>query len=208
VHGVSTARASEADRADARRHVPGLHGAPFALVLGRLDPVKGQDVALEAFARAASEDLHLVLAGSVTDPEFAAEVTARACSIPRVHVVAGVAPAVARALLAEATIVIVPSRAEAFGIVLLEAWAEGTPALYADVGGLAELGRDAGDDFGRVATPTPDSFAAALRRALESPTALAREAARGPERVRPYGWDSVAARVAASYERATRGELP
>lgn len=204
-HGVRTDPATAAERRQARRAVPGLGDAPFACVIGRLDPVKGQDLALAAFERdAQTAGLHLVLAGADTDRAFAQALRARAARLPaRVHLVGGVSPAVARALLAEARVALLPSRAEAFGIVLLEAWAEGTPALFSDVGGLADLARGNEVRAGSVPAVTEEGWAAALRAFLTSPAALEEEARRGPARVAArYGWRGVAERLAGAYDRA------
>lgn len=42
---------------------PELHGKKYLLFLGRIHPKKGCDLLLEAFAKVAREDLHLVMAG-------------------------------------------------------------------------------------------------------------------------------------------------
>jgi glycogen(starch) synthase len=184
--------------------VPGLGSAPFAVVVARIDRGKGQDVAIEAFARAAIPDLHLVLAGAATDPAFAAELRAQAVAVgPRVHLIGGVEPRTARALLAEATVVLIPSRAEPFGIVLLEAWAEGAPALFADIDGLSDIAREAGATFGAVSGHAAGTWAERLRAALNDDRGLEQERRLGPDRVgRRYSWRALAERTAAAYQRA------
>lgn len=203
-HGVIAARATAEERAQVRCSIAGLGDAPFACVLGRLDPVKGQDLALAAFEHAAPANLHLVLAGAPTHADFARALSDRAARSPgRVHVTGGITPRAARALLAEATLVLVPSRAEAFGLVLVEAWAEGVPVLFSDVGGLVDLARDNDIRTGRVTHDDVDAWTEALRGAIAAPAALADEARRGPARVAAhYAWPAVAQRIAAAYERA------
>lgn len=204
-HGIRTARATPAEREAARRAVGGLGDAPFACVVGRLDPAKGQDLALGAFERVAHPSMHLVLVGSATDASFARALQDRAAraGAARVHLTGGVPPRTARALLAAARLALVPSRAEAFGLVLLEAWAEGTPALFSDVGGLSDLGRDNGMDLGRVAPVDEDGWTASLERVLAHPEALEEEAAKGPDVAARYSWRSVAERIAAAYDRVS-----
>lgn len=219
-HGVSPSRVTAHDRARAREWLAGRvaadapPGTPldasarFVLVVGRLDAPKGQDAALEAFLRLDRPDLRLVFAGPEVDARFASELRARASRAPgRVHLVGGVAPDLARALMAEAELVLVPSRAEPFGIVLLEAWAEGAPALFSAVGGLADLAHDNDAAWGSVACAPGrepvDAWTERLREALVDADGRARERRDGPARVASrYTWRALAERTAEGYERA------
>jgi glycosyltransferase involved in cell wall biosynthesis len=225
VHGVAPSVVTAPARAVARASIPGLGDAPYALVVGRLDAPKGQDLALEAFLRVADPRVHLVLARPAVDASFAKRLRARADaanvvnvrnglngmigSIPRVHFAGGVAPAVARALMAEAELVLVPSRAEPFGIVLLEAWAEGTPAAFSAVGGLADLARDNDAGWGAVDAPTVDAWSTRLAALLADADGRALERREGPTRVaRRYTWRALAERTADAYERAIASRRP
>ena len=201
--GIATTRASDEARASIRARVPGLGAAPFVAVVARLERAKGQDVGVRAFLRAAPPGTHLVLAGASMDATFARELHALAATDPRVHVLGSVAPEVARALIAEAVLVLIPSRAEPFGLALLEAWAEGTPALFAGVGGLVDIAARAGGESGRVDEPTEERLGDRLGRALGDTTWRAREAELGPERVaRHFTWRALAREIAASYDAA------
>lgn len=202
-HGVQMQRSSERARAAARALIPGVGDDPFILVLGRVDPVKGQDLALRAYLSQKGPRAHLVLAGSVTDPDFDGSVRRLSAERPsHVHFLEGVAPDIARALLAEAMLALVPSRAEAFGLVLLEAWAEGTPALFSNVGGLRGISERAGLTFGQV-EPTVEAWTLALKEALGRESWLVQESKEGPLRVRrDYSWRAVAERIARAYRRA------
>ena len=201
-HGVNLQRATEEARRTARAAVPGLGGAPFAVVIARLDRAKGPDLAIRAFLGGAPEAMHLVLAGSVSDPAYAEEVKAQALAAgPRVHVLGGVTPGTARALLAEATLAMVPSRSEPFGIVLLEAWAEGTPAVFSDVGGLGDIARRTGGTWGLVDIGNEDVFAAKVRSALADGAAMTRERDDVRTRVaKHYTWRALAERIVAGYD--------
>jgi len=172
-------------------------------VVGRLDRAKGQDLAISAFRRAAPSGWHLVLAGAPTDAPFARELEVRAKTLaPRVHLLGGVSPAVARALLVEASLVLIPSRNEPFGIVLLEAWAEGSAALYSDLGGLAEVSRRVASTFGRVAEPREDAWVEKIRSVLADPASVEAERRAAPERVaEQFSWRAAARRIADAYGR-------
>jgi len=203
-HGVSSERASTQARQDARAGIPGLGHAPFVVMVGRLDRGKGQDIAVEAFLRAAPQPMHLVLAGAATDEVFARQIGAMAAAASgRVHAVGGVTPATARALLAESVLALIPSRAEPFGIVLLEAWAEGTAALFSNVDGLADIARDSNAPFGIVRANDEACWARRLDQVLGDPVELDRERRAGPARVaRDYCWSALATRTAAAYRTA------
>jgi len=203
-HGINPSQAARGERRDARASVPGLGDARYAIIVARLDRAKGQDVAIEAFARSAPVDMHLVLAGAAVDPTFEHQLRALAARTPRVHVLGGVPPRTARALLAEATLALVPSVAEPFGLVLLEAWAEGTPALASAVGGLQDIARTAGAEAILV-RGGPEAWGARMAEWLADDRILARERHEGPGRVaRSYSWRALAEQTVAAYASAAR----
>jgi D-inositol-3-phosphate glycosyltransferase len=145
--------------------------------------------------------MHLVLAGAAVDAPYAEELRGRAAAAGNVHVIGGVPPHVARGLLAEATLALVPSRAEPFGIVLLEAWAEGTPALAADVGGLRDIAHTTGAPEILVAGGV-DAWAPQIQAWLD-PARLANERRVVQARVsRHYSWGALAERTASAYASA------
>jgi glycosyltransferase involved in cell wall biosynthesis len=144
---------------------------PTRLVaVGRLVPIKGFDVLLEAFRRARAEvpELTLELAGA---GPLEAELRAAAPDgVSFLGRVAPIAPVYARY-----AIVVVPSRGEGFGMVALEAAERGRAAIVSDVGGLPEIVADG--ETGLVVPPgDPVALAEAIVRL-----------ARDPERVRAFG---------------------
>jgi glycosyltransferase involved in cell wall biosynthesis len=136
------------------------------VVVGRLSPRKGQDVAIEAVARlaAAGRDVHLDLVGDVFrgyewyEAELLRQIEERG--------LAGRAALLGfRADPTEcyraASIVVVPSRVEPFGNVAVEAMAAGRAVVATDVGGLPEI-----VDDGRTGLLCPPDDAAALAAAI------------------------------------------
>lgn len=99
-------------------------------------------------------------------------------------------------LMTRADVVVVPSRIEAFGIVVLEAWASGTPLVATSRGGPSDIVTDGLD--GRLADPedTP-AFAQTIAEVLSNQDASHRMAQRGLQSVLRYTWD----RVTDDYER-------
>jgi glycosyltransferase involved in cell wall biosynthesis len=115
---------------------------PTILVAARLVPIKGVDVALDAFAHVRAP-ARLVIAGD--GPERAA-LRERAARGPAGVVLLGEVDTRRRdELLREASVVVVPSRATAGGrtegtpAIALEALAAGVPVIASAVGGLREL---------------------------------------------------------------------
>jgi glycosyltransferase involved in cell wall biosynthesis len=93
-------------------------------------------------------------------------------------------------LLHLAEILVLPSRFEAFGIVLLEAWACGTPVIAASTGAVPSIVSDGGlvFEYGNVA-----ELAGKMRQLLEDVDLARGMARRGHARVlERYTWDKIA----------------
>jgi glycogen(starch) synthase len=164
----------DGDRLGRLPRAPVLTPRPRVVVLARLVPIKGVDVALAALAHLPSP-VELVIAGD--GPQRAA-LDAAAVAAPARHVVTfmGQLDAPARdALLASAAVVVIPSRSllsgrtEGMPQVALEALAAGAPLVVTRTGGLADLPPPV-----ELAPPSdPPALAAALARALARPAAAA-----------------------------------
>ena len=102
--------------------------------------------------------------------------------------------------MATATVVVVPSRREAFGIVVLEAWRSGTPVVVTSRGGPARLVTDG--VTGLVVDPEDrDALAACLSRLVNDPATADRLGSAGRVAVKAFPWS----RVAAEYEQIYDG---
>jgi glycosyltransferase involved in cell wall biosynthesis len=165
--------------------------SPYALVVSRLAPEKGVDVAIDA-CRAAG--LGLVVAGE--GPEL--EALRRRAGDAEVRFVGRVEGAELDRLRAGATLALVPSRsAETFGMAAAEAMATGLPVAASRVGALPELV----DEQDLVSPGDPGALAAAIERLRGDPAA----GERGLRRVRALcAPDVVAASLAEIYEDAQR----
>jgi glycosyltransferase involved in cell wall biosynthesis len=107
----------------------------YALVVSRLSPEKGVEVAIEACSLAGRD---LVIAGEGPERARLERLAARAST--RVSVLGGVDDARLERLRAGAAVALAPSRsAETFGLALAEAMAAGVPAVGSRVGALPEL---------------------------------------------------------------------
>jgi D-inositol-3-phosphate glycosyltransferase len=187
------------------------HG-PVLLFAGRIQPLKGLDVALRALAAVRRPDARLVVVGGASGADGAAEVArldklaAELGVVDQLRRVAPVPHHLLSTYYRAADVVLVPSRSESFGLVALEAAACGTPVVAAAVGGLRTL-----VDHGRtgflVEGRDPAAFADYTSQVLESPTlarALSLEAA---TRARRYTWSTAAGRLRRVYGDLTSRAL-
>jgi glycogen(starch) synthase len=181
-------------------------GPPMILASGRMVLEKGLDVALAAMTQIASRrpDARLVLVGD-GPCRPALEHQADELGIrDKVTFTGWVAPDRTAELRAEATLVLVPSRSEGFGLVALEAAQMARPVVASDVGGLREVVR-----HGVTGTLVPVGDARALASAalafLEDPQLAARYGRAGRMRALTRfsssrhldAWDSLYREVAA-----------
>ena len=119
-----------------------LSEAPYILYLGRLNPIKGPDLLIEAFGLIKDQfpKHQLVLAGP--DEGLQATLTLRSQALGisnRVHFVGHIGGAEKSELYSQADLMVIPSRQEAMSIVVLEAGLASTPVVLTDQCGLNEL---------------------------------------------------------------------
>ncbi len=189
---------------DARAFAREFHlDGPYALFVGRLASNKGLLDLVAAFAPLARRDsgATLVLVGE--DGGMAARVDAaiRQRGLDgRVRRVGHVASDVLlSAAYREARFLVLPSEYEAFGLVLLEALAQGTPVIASRVGGMPEI-IDDGETGLLVPPRSPAELAAALERLWNDGDLRHRLGEAGRTTVVPrYRWPAVAASVEGIY---------
>ncbi|MGL5863487.1 MAG: glycosyltransferase [Phycicoccus sp.] len=170
---IPSIRASGADRAERRRRTVehlGLSDAPTFAFVGRLDrDQKGVDVLLDMLAtRGGPLPFNVVVAGE-GDRLLADRIAEIAACFPH-HVRAinrALTPEEVRALFAAVDAVVVPSRYEPFGLILLEAVAMGALPVASRTGGLAAV-----VDGATFAHEVPPGNPVALGRAMDSAAAL------------------------------------
>jgi len=114
-------------------------GERYILLLGYPWFLKGVDILIAAFLSIAGEfpDVSLKIVGWCTDPARFIEMAA---GHPRIHFVpSGVEHAVAATLINRCEVLVLPSRTEAMGRVLLEAMAASRPVIGARVDGIPRV---------------------------------------------------------------------
>lgn len=143
---------------------------PSFLVVGRLERIKGIDDAIAAMRSLPEADL--LIAGEGDDGDRLREL---ASDLPNVVFLGRLGPDDLRARYAEAVALVVPSVCfETFGIVLIEAFREGTPVIARDLGPLPEIvdASGGGDVF-----ETVDDLVGVMRRHLADPAGRATRSA-------------------------------
>jgi glycogen synthase len=114
---------------------------PRILCLGRLVPEKGFDLALAAFERVFRRfpSARLVVAGEGRQAGKLKQQTVELGLTDCVEFIGAVPPEKVADLIAQSTLVLIPSRLEGFGLVAIEAGAMARPVVATRVGGLPEV---------------------------------------------------------------------
>jgi len=187
--------------ADARERVRrelDAGGATVILVMARLHPEKGQSCLFEALPRVKqrSSQPFVVWVAGVGGFEAAYREQVRTLGCDDVVRFLGFRKDAAD-VMAAADLLVLPSVAEAFGLVLAEALYLGKPVIASRVGGIPEIVTDGADG---ILVPPADSeaLAAAISRLLDDGLLRLRLSGTGRERVRRrFGFDA----MVRSYER-------
>ena len=212
--GVDHAFFSPGDRAGARyalRHL-GLGEGPMLLFVGRIQALKGVDVAIRTLAELDDPTATLVVVGGASGPDGEAEVArvrhlATALGLAdQVRFVAPVPHHLLSTYYRAADLCLVPSRSESFGLVALEAAACGTPVVASSVGGLRTLVEHERTGF-LVEGRDPRDFARFAREILTVPAVAAELSAQAASRARGYTWSTAAGRLRRIYGDLTAGAL-
>jgi len=181
---------------------------PFVLFVGRLASNKGLLELTDAFSTLARTDrsAHLVIVGEDGGMRGAVEARAKAVGVSdRVHLLGHVDDdSVLSSAYREARLTVLPSEYEAFGLVLLESLAAGTPVVASAVGGIPEFVEDG--RAGLLVPPkSPVALATAIGRIWSDPDLARRLGEYGRDRVVPrYTWDGLADRLDALYREVAR----
>ncbi|MFD6139353.1 glycosyltransferase family 4 protein [Promicromonospora sp. NPDC060271] len=177
-------------------------GSAHVVLVGRLSPRKGSDVALEAVAllRRNGRDVRLTLCGSVFAGYewFEDQLRVRAAADDLAGAVDLVGYADPWEWFARGDVVVVPSRVEPFGNVAVQAMLAGRPVVASRTQGLAEIVKD-GETGLLVRPEDPVALADAIAELLDDPARASALAAAGRQ--------DAAERFGAQRYRAQLGRL-
>lgn len=183
---------------------------PFVLFVGRNSYDKGALHAAQAVLRLnrEGERLQLVLIGQMT-PEFR-RFYARLGAAEQQHLrPLGIVPEDEKhALLEACEALLLPSRTDSFGIVILEAWAHGRPVIGAQAGGIPGV-IDAGENGLLVPFGDVTALSEALRLLRKDPLLAQRLGAQGYKKVtQVYHWKEVCRKTESLYAQLTGPASP
>jgi D-inositol-3-phosphate glycosyltransferase len=209
--GVDHALFSPGVKAGAREAL-GLGADPVLLFVGRIQPLKGVDVAVRALHELRDPSATLLVVGGASGREGETEVA----RVHRLVAELGLEEQVRfldpkphhelSTYYRAADVCLVPSRSESFGLVALEAAACGTPVVAAAVGGLLSLVQHGRTGY-LVDQRDPVRYARYVREILESPS-LATELSQSAARMAShYTWSTTAARLRRLYADITSRAL-
>ena len=176
---------------------------PFVLFVGRLASNKGLRTLVEAFAPLAHDDptAQLVLVGEDGGARAAVEARVRSLGLERrVHLLGHLEDEqLLAAAYREARLSVLPSDYEAFGLVLLESLAQGTPVVASRVGGIPEVVEEG--RAGLLVRPgSVPELAEALRKLWTDPDLARQLGDYGRDTVVPrFTWEALADRLDALY---------
>lgn len=168
-------------------------GRPYVMTFGAADPYKNTVGVLDAWAQIAPEVAarsHLLIVGvqAVAQPRLREQAAARLDG--RSYGLHGFVPeADISGLLSGASALCFPSRAEGFGLPILDAFVCGTPVITSNTTSLPEV---AGDAAWLVDPEAPGTIARAIEGVLGSDETRDRMSEAGTRRLAEFSWDRCA----------------
>lgn len=178
-----------------RRPAPAPRGP--ILHIGTIEPRKNVGALISAYAALVRTDTTappLVFAGRGTAP-----LEGTGLGPDRVKFLGYVSDEERLRLYREASMLVIASSDEGFGIPALEAMTIGLPVVSSNRGSLPEV---VGDAALQVDPDDAEGFAGAMQRILEAPALAARLADAGVERSRLFSWETAADRLVEAFRSA------
>jgi glycosyltransferase involved in cell wall biosynthesis len=190
-------------RAQARANAANRLGfeEDYVLMVGQNVPSKGHDIGLRAFAAHVPRPLRLVVIQRLAPGQGLAALAAALGVTDRVSFAPELPFDAFLDVLRSARLLLQPSRAEGFGLPVLEAMAAGCPVLASDIEPLVEVLGNAG-----VTVPVGDVRATgeALASMLTDRAHCESLRAAGLERSKDFSWDDTAKVTLETYRDAVR----
>jgi glycogen synthase len=168
------------------------HGRPFMFGVGQLEFHKGFDLLVEAFAELANDvpEWDLLVGGTGSRGSDLAKLVHQRGLEARVRFLGRLEESAVASLMRGSSVIVIPSRNEAFGIVALEARCSGSSIVATMVGGLAEALH--GYPVRWVAGANVPDLVRAIRQEIEAPLRKDTQAhANNREFLREFTWSHI-----------------
>lgn len=210
--GVDLATFRPLDRAEARRKI-GYADGPLLLFVGRLERLKGVEIAIRALALLAGRShpgLRLLILGEDSrdgdeSEEERLKAVARELGVrDRVDFLGSVAHHELPYFYSAADVCVMPSYTESFGLVGLEAQACGCPVVASGVPGLRSVVRDEVSGY-IIDGDDPSAYADRIGRLLADPEFARQMGRRASMLAQRFSWTRTADRLEALFDDVVTG---
>ncbi len=202
-NGIDIRRFSEVNPADLQ-HKFGLPDLPIILAVGRLCEWKRFHILVEACAFLDKFNISYICLIVGNDAEGEKEYCNRLRSMPSKlgldNVVFLPFQADIASIMKSAALLVLPSRGEAFGRVIIEAWACGLPVVAADIGGPSEIITD-GENGLLFPVDSPEMLAQKIYLLLNDTLLRNRLSFNGLTRVKDFSLDTHAREIVSVYKK-------
>jgi D-inositol-3-phosphate glycosyltransferase len=175
---------------------PSANGHKTLLFVGRVDPIKGLEVLIDALRLIDSDIALNVIGGASKDRSAYANIKSYAHDL-KINFKGRVAHDQLIGHYATAGIVIIPSHYESFGLVGLEAMASARPVIGFDDTGLVET---VGNDAGILVNRNEQNLARAIDFLIRNKDRRHELGLRGREKALHYSWRTIASIYRQAYE--------
>jgi glycosyltransferase involved in cell wall biosynthesis len=171
---------------------------------GRLEPQKGIDILLKSLALVLNslkrnQKVHLTIAGSGPYQEEYEKLAENLGVSQNVSFIGWSGLAQLTQLLSEASLCVLPSRVESFGLTVGEAMAAGVPTISTNTSSIPEIITD-GETGLLVPPEDPDALAERILYAINNPSEMNKVAYAGREKIREcFTWERIAEKYCATY---------
>jgi glycosyltransferase involved in cell wall biosynthesis len=206
--GIEPNSSTSCSKETLETHFPALAAEPYVLVMSRLHPKKGLDVLLAAFLSLTEQQKfahwRLVIAGD-GPADYVSTLRKQVASSPqrdRILFTGWLEGEKKDAVLSGASLLVLPSHQENFGLCVMESLSHAVPVLVSPQVNLAPEIVLA--NAGWITAVDKDALVARLAEALSDKEELARRGRAGKELSRKYSWESAAKGLADLYREATK----
>lgn len=208
--GVDTSHFYPIPADEAKQFIGLKPEARMLLFVGRIEPLKGVDILIQAMACLCTTDLtrpfHLAIIGGDVGVEDMSEEMKRLQKLSDDLCMGGMVVFLGKRgqdtlpyYYSAAEVVVMPSLYESFGMVALEAMACGVPVVASEVGGLGYLVQDGVTGY-TIPDSDPKALCDKLTVLLGNEELRAGMGRRASEYAREYAWERIAGQVADLYQ--------